>query len=79
MDSDQSPSKSKSSLEDLSAYNPAVTAPASSTLTNNLQSESRKKEEMNRNEGDPGEPRLPTPLSKYEVGWRRVVRNFSPS
>jgi hypothetical protein len=66
--------KSKYSLEDLAVDNPAVAKPAGSTLSIEPQSL-----RTNPQDGKTNDSSIPVPLSKHEVGWRRVVRNFSPS
>jgi hypothetical protein len=59
-------------MNTLAANNPVVTQPASVKLrppqNNNVEKETDSETEA-----------IPPPLTKYDVGWRRVVRNFSPS
>jgi tellurite resistance protein TehA-like permease len=60
------------SMGTLAANNPAVTEPASAHLAPRKNGNVDKKTDS-KNEA------IPPPLTKYDVGWRRVVRNFSPS
>ncbi|KAL9106963.1 MAG: hypothetical protein Q9227_008086 [Pyrenula ochraceoflavens] len=70
-------------LERLASNNPGVTVPANARKSNNGASES--KDGTSTSDGDRNsqihEPPLsPTrPPTKYDVGWRRIVRNFTPS
>ncbi|KAK5561407.1 Plasma membrane sulfite pump involved in sulfite metabolism [Exophiala xenobiotica] len=78
-------------MERIASNNPAMTMPASQIISsremNRLRSRSRSQTKVLSSSDPAGDsetfikaPQTPesTP-SKYEVGWRRVVRNFSPS
>lgn len=56
--------------------NPAVTAPASNRLT---AQETRRPDQSDDGSQQDGQTQLTPVLSKNSQGWRRIVRNFSPS
>lgn len=56
------------------AENPAVTEPTSAVLPPGGLTQVQNCESRKEKTGD-----VPINLTKYDVGWRRVVRNFSPS
>ncbi|KAF2435983.1 C4-dicarboxylate transporter/malic acid transport protein-like protein [Tothia fuscella] len=72
-------------MENLAENNPAVAEPASAQLppSGGLQNGSTDNSNGNIQNGTHKKPEkfeaIPPTLTKYDVGWRRVVRNFSPS
>lgn len=80
-------------MHDLAANNPAVTAPAAHTLyypqstapaISHQQNIHHGKEDIEASDPsgqtvDVTKEELGVPLTKHDVGWRRIVRNFSPS
>lgn len=74
----------KQELERLASDNPAMTVPASQTVSRGKlqrQVSNRQAVKSSNPSGEQGtviEKSLQQ-LTKYDVGWRRVVRNFSPS
>lgn len=80
---------SAAEIDRLASNNPAMTAPASRTATSRLTlSRSRTRTRTQSETFEASDPsgeqetvqRNPTvELTKYDVGWRRVVRHFSPS
>ncbi|KAH7383168.1 C4-dicarboxylate transporter/malic acid transport protein-like protein [Pyrenochaeta sp. MPI-SDFR-AT-0127] len=66
-------------LDRIASNNPALTAPAAQRAPIKRQrSHGRTKVSTNRAE-TPRDAATPAELTKYDVGWRRIVRNFSPS
>jgi hypothetical protein len=65
-------------LETLATDNPAVTVPASANVLppSQPQTGDPQYEKVEKKEKDED---IPATLTKYDLGWRRVVRNFSPS
>lgn len=59
--------------------NPAVTLPASTRLRPPQQSNGSPKGNAGSGQSSPHEKEEAIYASKYDVGWRRIVRNFSPS
>lgn len=66
-------------LRRLASNTPAVTAPVSQTLS--YESVRQRAQWLQRSEKDHERPKLQGsgPLTKYDVGWRRIIRNFSPA
>ncbi|KAF2642718.1 hypothetical protein P280DRAFT_423622 [Massarina eburnea CBS 473.64] len=59
---------------------PALTVSSSQRAANNRsRSNGKVKQRLNNASGDSQSTEPPAKLTKYDVGWRRVVRNFSPS
>ncbi|ETN42884.1 uncharacterized protein HMPREF1541_02042 [Cyphellophora europaea CBS 101466] len=78
-------------LDKWSSNNPAVTAPATYVLSRSSAVQQNRSESSSlptlrpsnsttdKPRSEPAEQQSYQPPSKYDVGWRRVVRNFSPS
>lgn len=74
-------------LEDYSTNNPAVCVPASHQLYQGKARASRRRHDLEDEEelafdGVSGDSTVEDAIpatTKYDVGWRRIVRNFSPS
>ncbi|KAF2036783.1 C4-dicarboxylate transporter/malic acid transport protein-like protein [Setomelanomma holmii] len=66
-------------LDRIASDNPALTAPAAQRAPiNRAKSHSRKNASPN-GSGNSQDTVTREELTKYDVGWRRIVRNFSPS
>lgn len=63
------------SAEELAADNPAMTVPAAQQLPGPSESNGTG-DQIRASKAGEGSTKKPT---KYDVGWRRIVRNFSPS
>lgn len=64
--------------KDYSMNNPAMTIPASRSLSTSGTTEPARPSDGEQKEVQGGTT-VAAKLTKYEVGWRRIVRNFSPS
>ncbi|OCL13951.1 hypothetical protein AOQ84DRAFT_351743 [Glonium stellatum] len=71
-------------LERLASDNPAMTMPANQTVSREKLQRQVSKNQPIKSSNPSGDQEIvieksPQQLTKYDVGWRRVVRNFSPS
>jgi tellurite resistance protein TehA-like permease len=74
----------KQELERLASDNSAMTIPASQTVSRGKLQRQVSNRQVVKSSNPSGEQgtvieKPPQQLTKYDVGWRRVVRNFSPS
>ncbi|PSN73589.1 C4-dicarboxylate transporter/malic acid transport protein-like protein [Corynespora cassiicola Philippines] len=66
-------------LDRIISNNPALTPPAAQRATISRQRSNGQTKTISKKPELPKEPNPPPKLTKYDVGWRRIVRNFSPS
>ncbi|KAH9862613.1 hypothetical protein IAQ61_010031 [Plenodomus lingam] len=66
-------------LELIATNNPALTAPTAQHAPIHRQTQNGKSKAANSKIEAPSVTTASPSLSKYDVGWRRIVRNFSPS
>ncbi|KAL6707730.1 hypothetical protein ACN47E_003851 [Coniothyrium glycines] len=67
-------------IDRIASDNPALTAPAAQRAPiKRSKSSDQTKGKQNRSQSSSDAASATLKLSKYDVGWRRIVRNFSPS
>lgn len=66
-------------LDHIASNNPALTAPEAQCIPTSRRRSSGRTTQICTPSSDSVVSRAPPKLTKYDVGWRRVVRNFSPS
>ncbi|KAF2849923.1 C4-dicarboxylate transporter/malic acid transport protein-like protein [Plenodomus tracheiphilus IPT5] len=66
-------------MDRIASDNPALTAPAAQRAPIHRQTQNGKSKLPKSKSEAPANAAVPQNLTKYDVGWRRIIRNFSPS